>query len=133
MGNGKRQSALLVEIIIAVLFFALSATVILDVFATAYAQSTYAAACNAAMEEAQNCEEHIYASASPEQTLIEDGFVANGDTWTREGEGYTLYVELGQEETGAGMLRTAEIRAMRGERELLTLPCARYIPEEVAP
>ena len=125
MGNGKRQSALLVEIIIAVLFFALSATVILDVFATAYAQSTYAAACNAAMEDAQNCAEHLYASAAPEQTLSEDGFVANGDTWSRSGDGYVLYVELGQEAAGAGELRTAQIRALRGDKELLTLPVAR--------
>lgn len=132
MGNGKRQSALLVEIIIAVLFFALSATVILEVFATAYQQTTYAATCDVAMEEAQNCAELLYASDDPEGLLASEGFVQEGAAWARAGAGFELRVELGAEAAGSGELRTAQITALRGEEALLTLPFARYIPEEVA-
>ena len=132
MGNGKRQSALLVEIIIAVLFFALSATVILDVFATAYQQSAYAAACNEAMAEAQNYAERIYANDSPEEMLSADGFLAEDGVWVRRGTDYLLRVQFMEESMRAGVLREAQITATRGDKVLFTMPCARYMPEEVS-
>ena len=128
----KRQNSLLVEIIIAVLFFALSATVILDVFATAYRQSAYADACNAAAAEAQNLSERVYICDDPEALLREEGFVEESGAWQRNGDGYVLDVRLGGRFTEAGELRTVEIRALQGERELISLPCVRYIPGEVA-
>ena len=132
MGNGRRQNALLVEIIIAVLFFALSATVILDVFATAYLQTTYADACNAAISDAQNVAARVYTGDDPETVLTAEGFVGEDNIWQREGEGYTLMVELTQTVTEAGHLRTAYVTAMRGEDAIVELPCSRYIPEGVA-
>ena len=132
MGNGRRQNALLVEIIIAVLFFALSATVILDVFATAYLQTTYAATCNAAMEDGQNIAALIYVSDDPEALLNGDGFIQEGDMWQREAEGYLLQVTLDITQSEAGEMRKAQITAVRGETEILEIPCAHYIPREVA-
>ena len=133
MGNGKRQNALLVEIIIAVLFFGLTATVILDVFATAYLQSTYAEACNDAMADGQNIAARIYTSdLMPEELLESEGFVAEDGVWQREGEGYTLQVALSVTPGDAGELRTALITALRGEDAILELPCSHYIPGEVA-
>ncbi len=128
----KRQNSLLVEIIIAVLFFALSATVILDVFATAYRQSAYAAACNAATAEAQNFAERIYMSEDPGALLREEGFLEEGGVWSRNGNGYTLEIRLGGRAAEAGELRDVAIRAMQEDRELISLPCVRYIPGEVA-
>ena len=128
----KRQNSLLVEIIIAVLFFALSATVILDVFATAYRQSAYAAACNAATAEAQNFAERIYINEDAEALLRQEGFVEEGGAWRRNGDGFTLEIQLGGQVAGAGELREATIRATQGERELISLPCVRYVPGEVA-
>ena len=132
MGNGKRQNALLVEIIIAVLFFGLTATVILDVFATAYLQTTYAAACNAAMMDGQNIAARIYVSDAPDALLEAEGFIAEGDVWQRNGEGYVLEVKLGVKAGETGELRTAQITAMRDEKAILEIPCAHYIPREVA-
>lgn len=128
----RRQNSLLVEIIIAVLFFALSATVILNVFATAYRQSAYAAACNAATAEAQNLSERVYICDSPEALLREEGFVEDAGAWRRNGDGYVLEVKLGGQYAEAGELRAITIRALQGERELISLPCVRYIPGEVA-
>ena len=132
MGNGKRQNALLVEIIIAVLFFGLTATVILDVFATAYLQSTYAEACNEAMMDGQNIAALIYVSDDAGALLADEGFTAEGDVWQREGDGYVLQVELGATQGAAGELRTAQITAIRDEKAILEIPCAHYIPGEVA-
>ena len=132
MGNGKRQNALLVEIIIAVLFFGLSATVILDVFATAYLQTTYAATCNAAMEDGQNIAARIYTSDEPEELLEAEGFQLEEGIWQREGNGYTLQVEYVVTPGEAGELRAANIMAVKGEETILDLPCARYAAKEVA-
>ena len=132
MGNGKRQNALLVEIIITVLFFALSATVILEVFSTAYLQTVYADACNMAVAEAQNVAARIYVSESPEEMLGSEGFFAEGDVWQRDGDGYVLQVELSNTSMEAGEMRRAQITALRGEEELVSIPCAHYFPGEVA-
>ena len=136
MGNGKRQNSLLVEIIIAVLFFAMSATVILEVFATAYLQTTYAEACNSAVAEAQNIAARLYMSEAPEATLVGDGFVYNGEKWVHEEEDadsdYVIEIDFDQSPAGAGEMRTANITAIRGEKVILEIPCAHSIPGEVA-
>ena len=132
MGNGKRQNSLLVEIIIAVLFFALSATVILEVFSTAYLQTIYAEACNSAMMELQNLAARIYVSEAPDVLLSAEGFESEGDIWQREEEGYLLQVELGEHPEGTGVMRTAQLTALRGEEAILEIPCAHYFPGEVA-
>ena len=132
MGNGKRQNALLVEIIIAVLFFGLSATVILDVFGTAYLQTAYAATCNAAMEDGQNIAARIYTSDEPEELLEAEGFQLEDGVWRREADTYTLQVEYIVTPGEAGELRTAHITAVQGEDTILNLPCARYAAKEVA-
>lgn len=133
MTKGGRQSALLAEIIMAVLFFSLSATVILDVFATAYGKSVYAQACSSAIADAQNLAERIYASDDPTALLQSDGFVAQGDTWVLADEDYTLHVELASEASGAGELLTVKVCALREGETLVEIPSARYIPGEVTP
>lgn len=139
MGNGRRQNALLVEIIITVLFFALSATVILEVFSTSYLQTTYADSCNAAVAEAQNLAARMYVSDAPEVLLESEGFVFDGSVWQQlenddeeSDNDYVLQISLDTEQTAAGELRTALITALRGERTILELPCAHYVPREVA-
>ena len=132
MGNGKRQNALLVEIIIATLFFALSATVLLDVFATAYLQTTYAAACNAAMEDGQNIAARIYTCDDPEALLEENGFLQEDGVWHRDGDGYTLQVDYSVTPGETGELRKAQITAVREEKAIMDLPCWHFIPKEVA-
>ena len=52
MGNRNRSNVLLVEILIAVLFFMLSATVLVQVFATARSMTRRAGVENRALTEA---------------------------------------------------------------------------------
>ena len=132
MAKGGRQSSLLVEIVIAVLFFAMSATVILNVFATAYRQSSYAGALSASTQEAQNLAERLYLSDDPQAMLAGEGFVQEGDMWRMTTDAYDVAVELVSEQSDAGELRTANITVLRAEETLIELPLARYIPREVA-
>ena len=132
MTKGGRQSSLLVEIVIAVLFFAMSATVILNVFAAAYRQSSYAGALSASTEEAQDLAERLYLSDDPQAMLAGEEFVQEGDTWHLTADAYDLAVELMSENGEAGELRTANITVLREGETLIELPLARYIPREVA-
>ena len=139
MGNGRRQNALLVEIIVAVLFFALSATVILEVFATSYLQTTYADACNKAVAEAQNLAARLYVTDAPEALLESEGFTFDGSIWrhledddNESDNNYVLQISLDIAQLEAGEMRSAVITALRGERTILEIPCAHYIPREVA-
>ena len=132
MAKGGRQSALLVEIVIAVLFFAMSATVILNVFATAYRQSSYAGALSLSTEEAQDLAERLYLSDDPQAMLAGEGFTQDGDVWRMSTDQYDMTVEFGSEQSDAGELRTANIVVLRAGEMLIELPFARYIPREVA-
>ena len=139
MGNGRRQNALLVEIIITVLFFALSATVILEVFSTSYLQTTYADACNSAVAEAQNLAALLYTTDAPEALLESEGFSFDGSVWrhledddNESDNNYVLQITLDIAQMESGELREAVITAVRGDNVILEIPSAHYIPREVA-
>ena len=71
--------------------------------------------------------------SSGEELLLENGFEADeSGVFTRECDGYTLSVALGEERTAAGRIETAEITALYQGGELFSLPDARYVSEEVA-
>ena len=71
MGKSSRVNALLVEILLAILFFALAATVILRCFSAAYEQASRADARDRALAGAQNVAAALCASVDPEQALRE--------------------------------------------------------------
>ena len=131
MSRSGRTNALLVEIMLAALFFALSATVILRCFAAAREQANLADARDRALLQAQNAAAALYAAEDPEAALREMGFREDGG-WTLEGDGWTLAVALGEEAAPAGALRMARIAASAGGEALFELPLAKYVAEEAA-
>lgn len=133
MGKSSQLNTLLVEILLAVAFFAVAATVVVETFVVTSNQSRQAGAYNNALVEAQNIADTIYASADAEAALEAAGFQQDGEVWTRREETYDLIVTASQEETAAGVMLTAEVSVVQGEDTLLTLPCLRYIPGEVQP
>ena len=130
MGKGSQLNTLLVEILIAVLFFALAATVVLDAFVIARSQSREASVYNVALAQAQDVADVLYASADAGDVLAGAGFAQEGDAWAREGEDFTLTVTLAEEAMTAGRMRLFDVHAVRGGDTLFELPCARYLPEE---
>ena len=133
MKEGSRANALLVELLLVIFFFMLSAAILVQVFADAKLKSRTAHASNASMLEAQNIAEDLYGAEDPDAVLAGYGFTAEGDAWTLQRGGYLLRVTLKNEETDAGTLRTYEVSGIEGENTLLTLPSTRYIPKEVSP
>ncbi len=130
MNGSGSQRTLLVEIMVAVLFFALCATVLMRTFAAAYAYSDRAGVESEALLAAQDLAESLYAAEDPEALLTEGGFTEADGCWRREGAAYALEVELAEEDAPAGTLRLAQVRALRGETTVASLPCARYVPRE---
>ena len=133
MGKGNQLNTLLVEIMIAVLFFALSSTVVLETFVVTRNQSRLADVYNVALMEAQNIADKLYASTEVDETLTQAGFTQDGNVWTFTEEVYNLRVIVAEEETDAGVLLNAEISAVHQDEAILTLPCSRYVPREVRP
>ena len=141
MKEGSRANALLVELLLVIFFFMISAAILVQVYADAKLKSRTAHATNFSMLDAQNIAEDIYGSDDPDAVLAEYGFKAVGDTWVLEKDGYELHVTKQDEETASGTLRTYNVSGVErtnasGEEKvnvLLTLPSTRFIPKEVSP
>ena len=133
MKEGSRANALLVELLLVIFFFMLSAAILVQVFADAKLKSRTAHATNGSMLEAQNIAEDLYAADNPDAVLADYGFTAQDGGWTLEKDGYILKVTFREEETESGVLRTYDISGVEGENTLLTLPATRFIPKEVSP
>ena len=136
MGNRNRSNVLLVEILIAVLFFMLSATVLIQVFATARSMTRKAGVENLALVEAQNVAEVLVASDNVEAAMEKMEFRLYHGAWSRSYGDFTIYVESQENPTDAGTLWTGTVRAFfrnrnankarQEDEELFALPCARY-------
>lgn len=133
MGKQNQLRTLLVEILIVVLFFALSATTLLEVFVGARNQSVRAEITNEALFDAQNLADQLYSAQDAEALLAGKGFTREQDAWRLKKGAYDLTVTLTEERLPGGVLRGARVCAQYGGQTLLTLPGARYMPEEVTP
>jgi Tfp pilus assembly protein PilE len=127
MSKNRSQNILLVEIMIAVLFFALCSTVILEVFVTAKEYGRKSSVETTALIEMQDVSEQIYADADS-NVPAENGFELCGEYWQKDCGEYTLKLTVAEESTEAGMMRIWQITALYGEEEVAQIPGARYIP-----
>ncbi len=134
----NRSHALLVEILIAVLFFMIAATVLVRVFVASHHLTVRSGVETQALEDAQNVADVIYAAEDINASLKDMGFLLSHGVWTREADNgtYTLYVEGNETPTEAGRLWNGTVRAFysvsrfdafrQQEEELFVLECTRY-------
>ena len=97
MKEGSRANALLVELLLVIFFFMIAAAILVQVFADARMKSRTAYATNAAMLEAENIADDLYASENPDRVLESYGFTTGSDGWTLNREGYLLKVTAKEE------------------------------------
>ena len=136
MRNNNRSNILLVEILIAVLFFMLSATVLMRVFGAARNMTVRSGVEARALNEAQNVAEALYAADDVETAMAEMKFVSSHGSWSKDCGDYSLYVTGETQPTGAGEVWSGTVSAFyklrdpdasRAEdEELFALPCAKY-------
>ena len=134
--NRSKSNVLLVEILIAVLFFMLSATVIVNVFVTARNMTVRSGVESEAIQNAQNVVEAIYAADDIDQLMQGLGFRSAHDSWSKDCGDYTLFVSGGTQSAGYGEIWKGSVSAFYNLRnpdatkpeadELFSLPCARY-------
>ena len=128
----KRGNALLAELMVVALFFALAAMVLAQVFAAADDQSRRAEALDEALASGQELQEQLAGQDDPSAFLAEQGY-AFSDAWTKNFGAFSLRVELAEEPHASGVLRTGSILAERGDETLLELPFADYLAQEATP
>lgn len=128
MKNRSQLHVLLVEIMIAVLFFGLASTTILQTFATGRQQSMKAANAAAALLEAQNVADSLYAAVDDAAVLSDAGYTLEGDVWQKQlSNGVTMTVRLNETTCEKGVLHEAEICAEYLEKQLVALPADHYV------
>lgn len=131
MRHNWKLNSLLMEILIAVLFFALCSGVILNTMAASRNQSKSAGEVTAMLDAAQNVADCLYVADDREAALLELGFVADEGAYVREEASGRIAVTLQEERTESGLLRLADIAAQTASGETMALTSTRFVPEEV--
>ena len=134
MSARTRKNVLLIELIIVIFFFSISAATTLQVFGHAYIKSDSSANINAALNLVQDWAEQISLSGDPEGMLSEAGWQeADGLLRITAGEKYylTAFAERGQ--TAAGALVRVQLSVFSASLEdappIFTMPIVCYIPD----
>ena len=127
MKERSHGNALLLELMIAIAFFMLAASVLLRVYGAANALSLRAARVTQALDAAEDAADAVIVTDAPEEALTRMGYSPAEDRFTREEAGFRLSVSWEEEVRPAGILLSGILKAEtdNGE-ELLSLPFARY-------
>lgn len=126
MKSENRSNALLVELLIVVMFFMLTSSILIQVFAAAHNQSSRAELITSAVSQAQDIADSLYAADDPKAVLDSFGFEDKDGIQTLETEKYRIEVSITEENESAGNFRRQELRVMVGDETLVTLPCSRW-------
>lgn len=126
-----RLNSLLMEILIATLFFALCAGVIVNVLATSSYQSAKAGRMMDMLDLAQNVSDRLYTASSMEEELAAMGFTQEGETYVRTEEAGTLSVALRAEQKESGVIHVADLTVACVDGGTFALSSTRFVPEEV--
>ena len=130
MKNKSQLHILLVEIMIAVLFFGLASTVLLETFSVGYTLSRRAGAWNTALLETQNDADALARVTDDAAALAALGYTERNGLWQREtADGVTLTAALSEEKYAGGTLHRVTLTATQGETVLVTLPADHYAGE----
>ena len=129
----SRRNIVLIELIVVIFFFALSAAITLQMFGAAHDFSADSAETTEALLLAQDWAEQIAASGDPTVTLTESGWELSGDKYRLAvSEVYTLAISLEIEAARAGDMAYLSIEVYGespdGTQLLLTLPVSLYLP-----
>ena len=139
MNSKRKPNAMLIELVIVILFFSISAGIILQLFVAAHDRSRQSAMDNEMTLVAEDIAERFAVSTlASEAFFLGDGWTGNTDAYSRtldlqSGREVQLSVTGTQQETQAGTLDIFTLVAYDGDREIMSLPVSRYLPKEATP
>ena len=121
-----KGNMVLIELIIAVFFFALSQAVILQVFAASQKANTNSIQLSRALFCAQDAAESLSSSDDPEQVLLDLGFQKADGAYQLTEEGFSVRATILREELASGSLVTVTLTGLQQDTELFSFPAASY-------
>ena len=139
MKQSARVHTALIELILVILFFSISAAVILQFFVAAHLKSEESAQKSAAILQAQQIAEGFQQTGTLPQNALaqqEDAVLYFDEDWralsSLEGASFLARLSLQEEKTPAGSLRrlTVDLHAIEsdGQDELYALSVEKYVP-----
>ena len=131
MRSNWKLNSLLMEIMIAVLFFALCSGVILNTMVASRNQSLTAGEVTAMLDSAQSVADCLYAADDREAALLQMGFTPGEEGFVRDEASGRIVVTLQEERTESGLMQLADIKAETSTGETMALRGTRFVPEEV--
>lgn len=129
--SGSRN-ALLTEITVVILFFALSSVVLLNLFSKVHATTQSAKTKTQAVIFVQNLSESLKAGENMENVLSENGFGEENGEWMLDTGEFTVRASLEEANGYAGKTMTCRITASYDETVLTSVPVSKYTPGEAA-
>ncbi len=124
------RNALLIEVAIAILFFALASVTLLKLFTGVFEISSHAAKQTDAVIFVQDLGERLKASSDMEETLAGCGFQKSGGGWKLELADFSVFCDLEIMHGSSGALIRADLLAKTGETVLSEYSASRYEPKE---
>ncbi|MBE5777854.1 MAG: hypothetical protein E7331_00825 [Clostridiales bacterium] len=126
-----KGNTLLIELIIVLLFFALSQTVVVSMFAASHEKAEHSSLLSSALMYTEGVAERLSIEENPDTALLEMGYAGgDGNYAYTDPQGFDVSVSLRREEKAAGEMIYATITATGNGSELVSLPVQRYLPKE---
>lgn len=127
-----KGNTLLIELIIVLLFFALSQTVVVSMFAASHEKAERSSLLSASLMFSESLAERLSTEEKPDAALLEMGFAGGeGEYAYTDSRGFDVEVSMRREEKPAGEMLYITITASGNGEELVTLPVQQYLPKEV--
>lgn len=138
MNGVRKPNSMLIELVIVILFFSISASIILQLFVAAHDRTVQSSTDTAAVMISEDFAERYAASGLPmEDFLAEDGFTLSDGAYEKELTVDTrplrMVVEGETESTATGALDVLSLTVHDGGRLAVSFPIQRYLPEEETP
>lgn len=138
MNGSRKPNAMLIELVIVILFFSISAGIILQLFVAASNKSIQSSADTSATLIAEDVAERFAVSREEADTFFSaDGWTQTEDGYERQtqaaGRTYRVAVQCDTQETAAGTYDAVTVSVYDGAREAIVLPADRYLPKEATP
>ena len=130
--RSRNRNALIIELMLCVLFFALCISVLIRVFGAAHTIGNDAHNSMRAMHAASDRSEVIYVTEDAEALLAERGFCEKNGVWALTADEYRIEAEITDEAAPAGSLRTVMLTAYTGSGMIGEIEVTRYFPGEAA-
>ncbi len=122
-----RGNTLLVELLVVILFFALSQTIVLQVFTKAQQINHESEATHRALTQARDVAETLAVSDDAQAALAQMGFTADASgLLVAQGDGYRLTATVSSLTQTTGSITTVTLTAIQHGAEVFTFPATRY-------